>query len=111
MAKSKQPVDLDRKQTLKDVYRPNQYKLDDRFVLHDGETHKCAIICPGGGYGMVCSFIEGTPIARRLNAMGISAFIVYYRVRKKALYPNPQRMIWREPLQRSAKKQKNIKWI
>lgn len=33
MAKSKQPVDLDRKQTLKDVYRPNQYKLDDRFVL------------------------------------------------------------------------------
>lgn len=33
MAKSKQPVDLDRKQTLKNVYRPNQYKLDDRFVL------------------------------------------------------------------------------
>ncbi len=90
MAKSKQPVDLDRKQTLKDVYRINQYKLDDRFVLRDGKTHKCAIICPGGGYSMVCSFIEGTPIARRLNAMGISAFIVYYRVRKKALYPNPQ---------------------
>ena len=110
MAKRKQPVDLDRKQTLKDVYRQNQYKLDDRFVLRDGKTHKCAIICPGGGYGMVCSFIEGTPIARRLNAMGISAFIVYYRVRKKH-FIQIHRMIWREPLQKSAKRQKNIKWI
>ena len=75
---------------LKDIYRPNRYALDDRFVLRDGQTHPFAVICPGGGYSIVCSFIEGTPIARRLNERGISAFIVYYRVRGKARFPQPQ---------------------
>lgn len=84
------PVDLDQKQSLKDIFRPNRYQLDDRFVLRDGKKHPLAVICPGGGYGMVCSFIEGTPLARKLNALGISAFIVYYRVREKARYPQPQ---------------------
>lgn len=86
------PIDLDTKQSLRDMFlTPNRYALDDRFVLRDGKRHRFAVICPGGGYGMVCSFIEGTPIARKLNAMGISAFIVYYRTRKKARYPAPQK--------------------
>ena len=84
------PVDFDRNQILSDKYRPNRYRLDTRFVLRDGETHPFAVVCPGGGYGMICSFIEGTPIARKLNERGISAFIVYYRVRGKARYPHPQ---------------------
>lgn len=83
-------IDVDSKQSLKDVCRRNQYAIDDRFVIRDGKIHKCAIICPGGGYGMVCSSIEGVPIARKLNELGISALIVYYRVRKKAHFPNPQ---------------------
>ena len=87
---SSQSPDLDRKQTLKDIYRPNRYALGDRFVLRDGKTHPFAVICPGGGYAVVCSFIEGTPIARRLNERGVSAFIVYYRVRGKARFPQPQ---------------------
>ena len=82
--------DIDQRQTLKDIYRPNRYALDTRFVLRDGRTYPFAVICPGGGYSVVCSFIEGTPIARRLNERGISAFIVYYRVRRKARYPHPQ---------------------
>lgn len=90
MAKKEQNPDIDNKQTLKDIYRRNRYKLDERFVIKDGKKHKCAIICPGGGYSMVCSFIEGTPFARKLNEKGISAIIVYYRVRNKAMYPNPQ---------------------
>ena len=84
------PIDLDSRQSLKDIFRPNRYALDDRFVLRDGQTHPFAVVCPGGGYSMVCSFIEGTPVARRLNGLGISAFIVYYRVRGKARYPHPQ---------------------
>lgn len=83
------PVDVDRKQSLKDMLAANKYRLDDRFVIRDGKTHPVAILVPGGGYQMVCSFIEGVPIARKLNALGISAYIVYYRVRKKALYPAP----------------------
>lgn len=84
------PVDLDQHQSLKDIFHKNKYELDTRFVINDGKKHKCAIICPGGGYSLVCSFIEGTPIAHKLNDMGISAVIVYYRVKCKAKYPNPQ---------------------
>lgn len=84
------PIDVDSRQVLRDFCRLNRYALDDRFVLRDGRTHPFAVICPGGAYETVCSFIEGTPIARRLNELGISAFIVYYRVREKARWPHPQ---------------------
>ena len=88
---SNRPLDLDTKQSLRDVFfTPNRYALDERFVLRDGRRHPVAVIVPGGGYGMVCSFIEGTPVARKLNELGVSAFIVYYRTKKKARYPAPQ---------------------
>lgn len=84
------PADVDKKQSVKDLFlTPNQYRLDDRFVIRDGKIHPVAILVPGGGYEMVCSFIEGVPIAGKLNEQGISVFIVYYRVRKKALFPAP----------------------
>ena len=82
--------DIDKKQRLYDMLRPNRYRLDDRFVLRDGKRHPFAVVCPGGGYFMVCSFVEGVPLAKRLNDLGISVFIAYYRVRKKARYPGPQ---------------------
>ena len=39
---------------------------------------------------MICSFIEGVPVAKKLNQMGISAVIVYYRLKKRARFPAPQ---------------------
>lgn len=83
-------LEIDEAQRTKDTFRKNVYELDERFVIKDGKKHKCAIICPGGAYYMVCSFVEGVPLAKKLNEEGISAVIVYYRVRRKALYPNPQ---------------------
>ena len=87
---NKRPPDLDRWQSLKDIFRRNRYELKTDFVINDGKKHPCAIVVPGGGYGMVCSFIEGVPIAKKLNAKGISVFILYYRIRAKAAFPNPQ---------------------
>ena len=78
------------KQKIKDYLHKNTYGIDDRFVICDGKQHPCAIICPGGAYSVVCSFAEGVPIAKELNKHGISAIIVYYRVRQKAHYPHPQ---------------------
>ena len=72
----------------KDYWRPNQYALKE-YVLRDGKKHPFAIICPGGGYSMVCSFVEGLPYAKKLNEQGYSAFVLYYRCRKKARYPAP----------------------
>ena len=74
---------------IRDTYRKNEYMLKP-YLIRDGKKHPVAIICPGGGYRRVCSFIEGYPFAKKLNAMGCHAFVVYYRVRNLAVYPNPQ---------------------
>ena len=86
---AKKNPDIDSRQALKDVFAKNGYRLVTDYVIRDGKEHPCAILVPGGGYSMVCSFIEGVPIARKLNTMGISAVILYYRTKKKAAYPNP----------------------
>ena len=84
------PVDVDVRQSIKDMFfSKNEYRLVDDYVLRDGKTHPVAFLVPGGGYYMVSSFIEGVPIAKKLNALGISSVIVYYRLKKKALYPAP----------------------
>lgn len=72
-----------------DRRRHNTYALK-KYLLKDGKTHPVAVICPGGGYGSVCGFLEGHPYAKRLNKMGISAVVVYYRVREQAKFPAPQ---------------------
>lgn len=90
-----QPNDSWMKELLKDekiaqdFYHPNDYELVP-YLVDDGMVHPCAIVCPGGAYGMVCSYVEGEPFAKALNALGIHAFVLYYHVREKALYPAPQ---------------------
>ncbi len=72
----------------RDYVRPRRRGLK-KYLIQDGKQHPVAIICPGGGYFMCCSFVEGEPFARELNKMGYSAVVVYYRTRKKARYPAP----------------------
>lgn len=47
--------------------------------LVGGNGNAAVIICPGGGYGMRADH-EGEPVARWLNTLGISAFVLRYRV-------------------------------
>ena len=72
-----------------DTFRKNEYELRP-YLIKDGKTHPVAIICPGGGYRRVCSFVEGHPFAKKLNALGYHAIVVYYRVNVLARYPAPQ---------------------
>ena len=72
-----------------DFWRGKGYGLKE-YVIRDGKKHPFALICPGGGYEMVCSFVEGAPYAKKLNALGYSAFVLYYRCGKRARYPAPQ---------------------
>ncbi len=54
------------------------------------------IICPGGGYGMLCIEPEGFGIARWLNRHGIAGFVVEYRLphcRKTVPLADAQRAI------------------
>ena len=76
-------------QAARDLWRPNRYEVK-RYLVRDGREHPFAVICPGGGYYMCCSFIEGAPYAKELNRLGYHAFVVYYRTKAQARYPAPQ---------------------
>ncbi len=47
------------------------------YIVNGAKT--CIIICPGGGYRNRARIHEGEQIARWLNSVGISAFILDYR--------------------------------
>ncbi len=64
------------------------YRLK-RYLIRDGRKHPFAVVCPGGGYSMVCSFVEGAPYAEKLNQHGYAAFVLYYHCGRGARYPAP----------------------
>jgi len=43
-------------------------------------NHAAVIVCPGGGYMLLNIDAEGTKVAQRLNALGITAFVLKYRL-------------------------------
>lgn len=69
------------------------YDLGDTVGLYAfliGENRPYVLVLPGGGYGDVCSFVEGFPTAVRFNRLGFNAIVGQYRVGKAAHYPHPQ---------------------
>jgi acetyl esterase/lipase len=46
------------------------------------------IICPGGGYARLSDVKEGSDVARWLNSLGISAFVLKYRLGMRYHQPN-----------------------
>ena len=71
----------------KECSHPNEYELTPYLV--EDKTAPVVVVCPGGGYRMVASFIEGVPIAKYFQSRGINAFVLRYRVKEKAKYPAP----------------------
>jgi acetyl esterase/lipase len=67
------------------------YELEDKpavtpyLVETASGTRPAVVVCPGGGYGMRAAH-EGEPVALWLNKLGISAFVLDYRV---APYQHP----------------------
>jgi len=47
------------------------------------------VVCPGGGYGHLALDHEGKQIAGFLNSLGISAFVLRYRIAPKYRHPAP----------------------
>lgn len=43
-------------------------------------TGTAVIVCPGGGYGQLAMTHEGTAVAAWLNSLGITAFVLKYRL-------------------------------
>ena len=61
-----------------EVYAP------DRLAQY---TRPAILVCPGGGYGCVCSDREGEPIALAFIAQGYAAFVLHYSVNRSRTYP------------------------
>jgi len=58
-----------------------------RYVASQKKVPTGIIVCPGGGYVHLAMSYEGTDIAKWLNTMGISAFVLKYRLGPKYHHP------------------------
>ncbi len=59
------------------------------FLANNNNTANAAvIICPGGGYGILSHIKEGDKVAEWLNSIGVSAFVLKYRLPSDAIMEN-----------------------
>ncbi|MHB8638110.1 MAG: alpha/beta hydrolase [Fimbriimonadaceae bacterium] len=65
---------------------PEDVPMLTSFVPDAGATGAAFVVCPGGGYGMLADH-EGKPVAEWLNTLGITAFVLRYRLGPKYHYP------------------------
>jgi acetyl esterase/lipase len=50
-------------------------------------TGAAVVVCPGGGYGMLANDHEGKQVAEWLNSLGVSAFVLKYRLGPRYHHP------------------------
>jgi acetyl esterase/lipase len=53
----------------------------------EAATGAAVVVCPGGGYGMLASDHEGKQVAEWLNSLGVSAFVLKYRLGPRYHHP------------------------
>jgi acetyl esterase/lipase len=76
---------------------PGALGQEDRDIptlaVHLAPPEKAAgtgvVVCPGGGYGTLANDHEGKQIAEWLNSLGISAFVLKYRLGPRYRHPAP----------------------
>ncbi|MEN3323243.1 prolyl oligopeptidase family serine peptidase [Mariniflexile soesokkakense] len=87
-------------ETYKEVFRLNDsgeatgiLKVTDPtlkvfLAKNDNQKNTAVVICPGGGYGVLSHYKEGDKIAEWLNSIGISAFVLKYRLPSDLIMEN-----------------------
>ncbi len=55
----------------------------------DKATDMAIVVCPGGGYGHLAMGHEGKDVAEWLNSIGVSAFVLKYRIAPHYQHPAP----------------------
>jgi acetyl esterase/lipase len=58
------------------------------FLPSEKSTGAAVIVCPGGGYTHLADH-EGGPVAAWLNSIGVTAFVLKYRIGPKYHHPAP----------------------
>jgi len=82
---TQQEVEVDTKdeKLVRNVVDP---ELTAYFPATDKANGTSVIICPGGGFHMLSMGNEGIEVAHYLNSLGITAFVLKYRVTKTNTY-------------------------
>lgn len=60
-------------------------------------TDSAVVVCPGGGYGMLAMGHEGKQVAEWLNSLGITAFVLKYRLGPRYHHPAMLQDAGRDP--------------
>ncbi len=55
----------------------------------EGGNGAAVVVCPGGGYGRLAADHEGKQVAEWLNTLGVSAFVLQYRLGPRYRHPAP----------------------
>jgi acetyl esterase/lipase len=53
----------------------------------EAATGAAVVVCPGGGYGMLAADHEGKQVAEWLNSLGVTAFVLKYRLGPRYHHP------------------------
>lgn len=61
----------------------------------DKATGAAIVVCPGGGYGHLALGHEGADIGKWLNSLGVSAYVLKYRLGPKYHHPAPMNDVQR----------------
>jgi acetyl esterase/lipase len=56
----------------------------------DKRNGAAVIICPGGGYSILAAGHEGVDVAKKFTEMGVTAFVLKYRLPSEATMQQPQ---------------------
>lgn len=55
----------------------------------DKATGSAMVVCPGGGYGALAWDHEGHQVGKWLNSLGVTAFVLKYRLAPRYRHPSP----------------------
>ena len=78
-----------------DFWRKENQDIDphkrDTALFHFSVAQKTPfiLVCAGGAYQTVASYVEAFPVAAELNRLGYSAFVLHYRTGKHNPWPAP----------------------
>lgn len=71
------------------VQRLENVSVPTLTVFAPAAANGCAVIvAPGGGYSILAWDLEGTEVAEWLNSLGVTAFVLKYRVPKREGFSN-----------------------
>lgn len=66
--------------------KPEDIPRVEIYMAAEKPNGAAMVICPGGGYGALATDHEGKQVAQFYNSLGVTAFVLYYRLGSKGYH-------------------------